>query len=128
MKRRALEEGINEKGVAIILTGGFVKLPRVPDERFWTDTRGVAKLFSLTPRRVRQLCVDEGLPKQGRDRFYIPDIVNWRKVRFFAKILNVKPNELIDYGVVDFTLGKWWEPETKSEMKQTISKILTSTK
>jgi hypothetical protein len=124
MKRRALEEGINEKDVAIILTGGFVKLPRVPDERFWTDTRGVAKLFSLTPRRVRQLCVDEGLPKQGRDRFYIPDIVNWQKVKFFAELLKVKPKELEEHGVVDFSLGKWWEPEPKSEMlREALSKF-----
>jgi len=48
---------------------------------------------------------DEGLKKVGRDRFYIPDVVNWQKVKSFSVLLKKYPQDMGDIGIVDFSLG-----------------------
>ena len=81
-------------------------MPRTSDPELYGSTRYVAQMLQVTPQRITQYVLDEGLPKDSRDRFYLPDVVNWEKVRILADWLKMKPQELSRFGFVDFSLGE----------------------
>ncbi|MGA9363314.1 MAG: hypothetical protein WBW16_03005 [Bacteroidota bacterium] len=91
--------------LSIVLSGGNVKLPTVGDSEFFGSTKDVAELLDVTPQRVNQYVSQEGLPKFARDKFYLPEVVNWSTVKTIADILEKKPQEMEHLGLVDFTLG-----------------------
>jgi hypothetical protein len=101
----------NEVNLIMTLTGRLVRLPRIREEELYVSTNQMAELLRVTPQRVGQLCAVEGLLKADRNRFYLPDIVNWTRVRHIAELLEKNPRELSDWGFVDFTLGDRSMPE-----------------
>lgn len=114
----------NELGILIIQTGGLLRLPKMGDDCLYANTKDIAMMLGVTPQRVNQYCATEGLPKADRNKFYIPEVMNWQKVKAIAEILHVNPRELASYGYVDFTLGDRSAPEinpnvmTKSETEK----------
>lgn len=96
--------GISALGLNVSLNSGLLRLPELADEQLYKDTRQVAELLDVTVQRVNQCCNDEGLPKHSRNKFYLPDVLNWQKVKSIAERLHTNPKQLAKFGFVDFTL------------------------
>lgn len=107
---------VNAQELLIILNGGLVRLPKLQNKAFWANTRLVAEMLAVTPQRITQFHFEEGLPKEARDRFYIPDVLNWKKVKFFAELTHRNPKDFAEHGFADFSLGSEEMPELSEKI------------
>ncbi len=105
MKKRKKLERAGKPQPMDLLSSGLVKQRPNEGEEHWGTTREVALILGVTTQRVGQYVLDEGLPKAGRDRFYLPDVVNWKKVHIIAEAMGKRPCELEAFGYVDFTFS-----------------------
>ena len=96
---------VNELELLIIFCGGLAKLPLIDNEKLYATTNHIADILRVTPQRVNQYVTDEGLPKIDRDRFYLPDVSNWKSVKIFADNMKLRPQQMERFLFVDFTLG-----------------------
>jgi len=120
MNTNTSETLVNAEELLIILNGGLARLPRMKDKALWANTRLVAEMLKVTPQSISQLCFTEGLPKHDRDRFYIPDVLNWKKVKVFAELTESNPKDFAQHGLVDFSLGGEDVPELSEKILQKI--------
>jgi hypothetical protein len=97
---------VNGTQLALCFCGGLAKLPPLSDRELYGTTVDVARILRVTPQRVNQLVALEGLPKIGRDRFYMPDVFNFQNVQLIAERFGKRPLEMNFYSYVDFTLGR----------------------
>jgi hypothetical protein len=102
---------LDELELMLLLFGGLAKLPKPEDSALFVNTQDLAGILSYTPQRISQLYWGEGLPKARGKTYYLPDVVNWLKVKIIATALSLKPRELANFGLVDFTLGSSSVPE-----------------
>jgi hypothetical protein len=97
---------VNAEQLMIAFSANLLRIPFVDDPKLFRTTREVAEEFlDCSPRMVNEYVNSDSLPQIGKDRFYVPDIMNWMNVRDIAKRFHVKVADLAYLGVVDFTLG-----------------------
>jgi hypothetical protein len=105
------KDEISETELMVLLNGGLVRLKMFEAGSLIATSRQVAEFLEISIQRVNQLCLDQGLPKLSRDKFYLPSVMNWKKVQQVAQLLEKYPKELEYLGLVDFTLGASSVPE-----------------
>jgi hypothetical protein len=104
-------EELDEPELMLLLFGGLARLPKPEDSALFVNTQRLAGLLNYTSQRISQFYWSEGLPKAREKTYYLPDVVNWLKVKSIATALSLKPRELANLGLVDFTLGSSSVPE-----------------
>ena len=98
-------KGLNGGELSIILSVGLVKLSMLADPTLYLSTRKASELLDVTPRQVTEYVLSGSLPRISRDRYYLPDLLNWIKVKAIADRLRLKPQDLEGFSFVDFSLG-----------------------
>jgi hypothetical protein len=103
---RTTMKKVNASQLTVCFCGGLAKIEPFADPELWGTTAEVAEMLRVSPRRVRQLVAEEGLPKAERGRFYLPDVFNFQNVRLIAERFGKRPLEMQFFNYVDFTLGR----------------------
>jgi hypothetical protein len=85
--------------------GCYVRLPVHRDEALWRPTRDVADMFDVSTRTITEY-VRAGMPKAGRDLFYLPDCVNFVAAKKIADALRMQIEDVARGSVIDFSLGR----------------------
>lgn len=105
---------INDFQLAILFSANLARIPRTDDPKLYRSTREVAEdILDCTPRMVNEYVLAHGLPQVARDRFYLPDVLNWQNVKLMADRLRCKVQDLKSFGVIDFGLGEGHLLESK---------------
>jgi hypothetical protein len=96
---------LNATQLALVVSGGLCTLPVVSDRALFLSTVEVAQMLGVTPQRVSQCVLDEGLPRVARNRFYLPHVQNWRRAKMISEALKMPLADLANVGPVDFSLN-----------------------
>jgi hypothetical protein len=100
-----MSEGLRADQLDIVLSANLVRLPTLTDSALYVSTRDVANMLNVSPRQVTEYTLAASLPRFSRDKYYLPDVVNWAKVKAIADRLGLKPRDLEGLGYTDFSLG-----------------------